>query len=115
MPIILGAGILILIILGIIQFWTHITNFKRAKFLEQDRKYKDAIYYYATTTLTGPFWKNICYKKIKQLSQEYGPFNFDEILEKELKEQGKAPGAECIESGHAETVKAINDIINKTT
>ncbi len=109
---ILGIGIIILMIAGI-NLWIHVKNFNKAKSLENEGKYKDAIYNYATAILTGSFWKNTCYKKIKQLSQKYGPFNFDEILEKELKEQGKAPGTECIESGHAETVKLINEIINK--
>lgn len=94
------------------QLRGHIKNFKKAEFLEKQGKYKEAIYSYATTILTGTFKKKLCASKIRELSQKYGPFQYDDILKKELEEQGGETPEQCSRAGHEITVGIIKEAIN---
>lgn len=120
--------IIIKIILGIIGFiigliiisvigatlWTQHNFTKKAKKFEKDGNYKEAIYNYAVVILNTPPWGDkSLYKKIKNLSEKYGPFEYDDILQREIEKHGDTP-EKCAEAGHAATISIIDDAINKS-
>ena len=95
------------------QHRNYSNNIKKAKTFEKQQNYKEAIYNYAIAILNSPqFGNRKIYTKIKELSNKYGPFNYDDILEKEIKKYGDAP-EKCAEAGHAGVISIINEANNK--
>ncbi len=84
----------------------------RAKKFEADKKYKDACYAYATALLNGAVInEKQVQRKIKDMWNKYGPFNYEEFIKKEIAEHGDTP-EHCAEAGHAAVMSIINEIVS---
>jgi len=86
-------------------------NYFKAQKLEKQGKYKEACYAYAVAILNGGIVNEKDVKaKIKQLWSQYGPFDYDEDLRKEIAEHGDTP-QRCAEAGNAAVVSIIKESI----
>ena len=84
-------------------------QYKEAKLLEKQKKHKDACYRYAVAILNGSIARKTCKEKIKHLWDQYGPFDYKDILE-QIKKGGDTPEG-CGAAGHAATMSIIEEVI----
>lgn len=84
-------------------------KYKEAKSLEEQKKYKDACYLYAIAILNGSFARRECRKRIKYLWEQYGPFDYRNVLEQIKKEGDTHEG--CSSAGHACTILIIEEVV----
>ena len=85
-------------------------KYSKAKELEKDKKYKEACYYYAIAILNGAVLNEKPLRnKIKILWNQYGPFDYEGDLKKELEKPDVDAADE--KAGHAATMSIINESI----
>lgn len=105
LKIIAALWILIMCVLLFINY----NNFKRAKSLEKQGKYKEACYAYASTILRGFFGLQYCKKSIRYLWQLHGPFHY----ESSHKGSGKGTISQEMDmAGHSATIAIIEEAIS---
>lgn len=87
-------------------------QFHNAIQLEKENNFKEACYTYAIAILNGSIYSQKSKGKIKEIWKKHGPFDFEDILRKEIETHGDTP-EHCAEAGHAATVSIIKEIVNK--
>ena len=86
-------------------------KYKKAISFEQNKDYKSACYAYAIAILNGCIMSKSCRRKIKFLWEEYGPFDYSDVLKK-LELEGDTPEG-CEAAGHAATISIIDEIVSE--
>lgn len=72
----------ILFVVALIIGYLMDLDYYRARKLENEGKYKEAVYEYATATITSCISKNDCSKRIRNLWNKKGPFDYSDFLTK---------------------------------
>jgi len=80
----------------------------KAKELENEKKYKEACYTYATAVLGGALPRAELINKIKSLWDQFGPFDYSDI-EKTYEQHDTKEG--CGAAGHVATMSIIEEAV----
>jgi hypothetical protein len=84
-------------------------TYKKAKALESEGKHKEACYKYAVAILNGSFASKECKKKLGLLLEQYGPFDYSDVVE-EIKKDDTPE--HCGEAGHAAVMSIITENVS---